>query len=264
VEEDSKNRFSNRATYYANSRPRYPEALLNFMENELSLTKASVVADIGSGTGILSGLFLKHGNSVFGIEPNREMRKTAEEILAAYRNFKSKNGTAEATTLPAASVDFITAAQSFHWFDPTKAREEFLRIMKPQGWVLLIWNTRKNSRGFMEAYEQLVSEYVVRPRFRRTAKDKVGEQGLTNFLGKYKTKTFSNSQVLDFDGLSGRLLSSSYVPLPGESGYSSMLDGLRKLFDSYQEGGAVLLEYDTETYYAQLTRWPKRMKIVGG
>ena len=254
MEEDSKNRFSNRAAYYAKSRPRYPETILNFMENELGLTQASVVADIGSGTGILSELFLKHGNSVSGVEPNGEMRKTAEELLAAYPNFKSTNGTAEATTLPAASVDFVTAAQSFHWFDPPKAREEFLRIMKPQGWVLLIWNTRKNSPGFMEAYEQLVSKYAVRPRFRRTAKDKVGEEGLTKFLGKYKTEIFSNGQVLDFEGLSGRLLSSSYVPLPGESGYSSMLDSLRKLFVSYQEGGAVHLEYDTETYYAQLTR----------
>jgi hypothetical protein len=106
----------------------------------------------------------------------------------------------------------------------------------------------------MEAYERLVNEYAVRPRFRRTAKDKVGEKGLTNFLGRYETKTFSNSQVLDFEGLAGRLLSSSYVPLPGESGYSSMFDGLRQLFDSYQESGAVHLEYDTETYYAQLTR----------
>jgi len=254
VEEDSKNRFSNRAAYYAKSRPRYPEAILNFMKNELSLTEASVVADIGSGTGILSELFLKHGNSVFGVEPNGEMRKTAEEFLAAYPNFKSTNGTAEATTLPTSSVDFVTAAQSFHWFDPTKTREEFLRIMKPLGWVLLIWNTRKNSPGFMEAYERLVSEYAVRPRFRRTAKDKVGEKGLTNFLGNYKTKTFINSQVLDFEGLAGRLLSSSYVPLPGESGYSPMLDELRKLFDSYQKAGRVHLEYDTETYYAQLTR----------
>ena len=254
MEEDPKNRFSNRATYYAKSRPRYPEAILNFMENELGLTKVSVVADIGSGTGILSELFLKHGNSVFGVEPNMEMRKAAEGLLAAYPKFKSKNGTAESTTLPAFSMDFVTAGQSFHWFDPPKAREEFLRVIKPEGWVLLIWNTRKNSPGFMEAYERLVSEHAVRPHFRRTAKDRVGEQELSNFLGNYKTKIFSNSQVLDFEGLEGRLLSSSYVPLPGEPAYSSMLETLRKLFNSYQEDGAVRLEYDTETYYAQLTR----------
>ena len=106
----------------------------------------------------------------------------------------------------------------------------------------------------MEAYERLVNKYAVRPHFRRTAKDRVGEEGLTNFLGNYKTKIFGNSQVLDFEGLAGRLLSSSYVPLPGESEYSSMLDYLRTLFDSYQESGAVHLEYDTETYYAQIAQ----------
>jgi ubiquinone/menaquinone biosynthesis C-methylase UbiE len=254
VEEDSKERFSNRATYYAKSRPRYPEALLDFMENELGLAKGSVVADMGSGTGILSQLFVRHGNPVFGVEPNREMRRTAEELLAAYPNFKSIAGTAEATTLPAASVDFTTAAQAFHWFDPKKTREEFLRIMKPQSWVLLIWNVRKNSPGFMEAYERFVDGYANRPRLRRTAKDKVGEDGLTKFLGKYTLKKFSNNQVLTFEGLVERLLSASYIPLPNEPGYGSMLDGVRKLFDSYQEGGVVRLEYDTETYYSQLTR----------
>lgn len=254
MEEDSKERFSNRATYYAKSRPRYPEGLLDFMEDELGLAMASVVADMGSGTGILSELFVRRGNPVFGVEPNREMRRTAEELLAAYPNFKSMDGTAEATTLPDASVDFITAAQAFHWFDPKRTREEFLRIMRPQCWVLLIWNVRKNSPGFMEAYERFVDGYANRPHLRRTAKDKVGEDGLTKFLGKYKLKKFSNNQVLTFEGLVERLLSASYIPLPNELGYGSMLDGVRKLFDSYQEGGVVRLEYDTETYYSQLTR----------
>ena len=252
MEEDSKNRFSNRATYYAKSRPRYPEAILGFMENELGLAKASVVADIGSGTGILSELFLRHGNPVFGVEPNDEMRKTAEELLAAYPNFKSINGTAEATMLPGASVDFVTAAQAFHWFEPKKTREEFLRIMKPQAWTLLLWNYRRNSPGFMEAYERFVDGYANRPRFPRSAK--VGEECLTKFLGKYKLKKFSNNQVLTLEGLVERLLSASYIPLPNESGYSEMLDGVRKLFDSYQEGGVIRLEYNTETYYAQLKR----------
>jgi ubiquinone/menaquinone biosynthesis C-methylase UbiE len=253
VEEDPQKRFLNRATYYAKSRPRYPEAILDFMENELGLAKKSVVADIGSGTGILSELFLRHGNPVFGVEPNSEMRRTAEELLAAYPNFRSIAGTAEATTLTAASVDFVAAAQAFHWFDPKKTREEFLRVMKPHSWVLLLWNIRKDSPGFMEAYERLVSNYANRPHFRRTAKDRVGEDGLTKFFGKYKLKRFSNHQVLTFEGLLERLLSASYIPLPNEPGYSSMFDGARKLFDSYEEDGVVRLEYDTETYYAQLT-----------
>jgi len=252
VEEDSKKRFSNRATYYAQYRPRYPEAILAFMENELGLSEASVVADIGSGTGILTELFLKHGNPVYSVEPNREMRKAAEGLLSPYPSFRSIDGTAEATTLSAASVDFVTAAQAFHWFDPVKTHGEFLRILKLHGWVLLIWNTRKNSPGFMEAYERLVSVYANRAHSRRTAKDKVGDQALASFFGEYKVKTFSNSQVLDFEGLAGRLLSSSYLPLPGETRYNSMMDALRKLFDSYQEDRIVRLEYETETYYGQL------------
>lgn len=253
MQEDPKKRFSSRATYYAKYRPRYPERMLSFMENDLGLSERSVVADIGSGTGILAELFLKHGNLVFGVEPNIEMRKTAEGLMSQYPNFTSIDGTAEATRLPTASVDFVTAAQAFHWFNLSKTRREFSRILKPHGWVLLIWNTRKNSPGLMGEYERLVSNYANQPHFRRTAKDRVGDQALSTFFGEFKSKTFGNSQVLDFEGLTGRLLSSSYVPLQSDSGYRSMMDGLRELFDSYQKGGVVRLEYDTETYYGQLT-----------
>jgi SAM-dependent methyltransferase len=114
LENDSKKRFSNRAAYYAKYRPRYPEVILNFMEQQLGFSSVSVIADVGSGTGILSEMFLKHGNLVFGVEPNKEMRETAEAILAVYPHFRSVNGSAEATMLPAASVDFVMAAQSFH------------------------------------------------------------------------------------------------------------------------------------------------------
>lgn len=224
------------------------------MEHELGFSNESVVADIGSGTGILSELFLKHCNTVFCVEPNGEMRKAAEELHAGSLGFRSIDGTAENTTLNTASVDFVTAAQSFHWFDPLKTRAEFLRILKPSGWVLLIWNIRRNSTPFMEAYEQLVNQYANRPHSRRVTHDKIGGDGLRNFLGEHNTKTFENSQLLDFEGLAGRLLSSSYVPLVGEPGYAMMLDALRRIFDAHQEGGLVHLEYDTEVYYSKLTR----------
>jgi ubiquinone/menaquinone biosynthesis C-methylase UbiE len=250
--QDSKKRFSNRADYYAKYRPRYPETILTFMENELGFSPASVVADIGSGTGLLTEIFLRHGNSVFGVEPNEDMRKAAENFLSQYSKFTSVDGSAEATNLPAASVDFVTAAQAFHWFDQMKARREFSRILTPNGWVLLVWNSRRNSPGFMEAYERLVSEFGNQLHARRTAHDRVGEQALRDFFDKYKLKTFNNSQALDFEGLAGRLLSSSYVPLQNEPGYAPMMECLRKLFDCYQEGGLVRLEYETETYYGQL------------
>jgi len=221
------------------------------MRQELGFDEASVIADVGSGTGILSELFLRHGNVVFAVEPNREMRGAAEERLVEYPKFKSVQGTAEATTLPAASVDFVTAAQAFHWFDPAKAKAEFSRILKPSGWVLLIWNVRKVSTPLMRDYEALVNEYAKRSFARRTAKDRVGEEGLRNFLGQYGEKRLGNSQVLDFEGLKGRLLSSSYVPLPGEDRYDLMLADLRRMFDSYQTDRVIHLEYETEVYYAQ-------------
>lgn len=252
LQEDPKTRFSKRAENYAKYRPRYPEEIIQFMQKELEFREGSVIADVGSGTGILSELFLKHGNMVFAVEPNREMRTAAEGLLAKYPKFRSVQGTAEQTTLPAASVDFVTAAQAFHWFDSTKAKVEFSRILKPQGWVLLVWNVREVSSPLMREYESLAKEYANQPHVRRTAKDRVGEDGLRNFLGQYEEKRFGNSQVLDFEGLKGRLLSSSYVPLRGEERYDSMLTELRRIFESQQENGVVHLDYETEVYYAQL------------
>lgn len=252
MQEDPTKRFTDRASYYAKYRPRYPQAILGFMEQEMDLSPTSIVADIGSGTGILSELFLKHGNTVFAVEPNQEMRKAAEESLAKHAKFRSVAGTAEATTLPASSVDFVTAAQAFHWFNPEKTRTEFMRITRHPGWVALIWNVRKKSTPLMQAYDQLVRKYAINAHS-RSVKDEVGDEGITNFLGKHKMKTFPNDQVLDYEGFAGRLLSSSYVPLQDDTRHSPMLDELHRIFNAYQTGGAVRLEYETELYYGQLS-----------
>ena len=250
---DPKARFSRRALYYSKFRPRYPEAIRGFMELELGLTRESIVADVGSGTGILSELFLKQGNTVFAVEPNQEMRITAERLLSKYSNFRSVEGSAEDTTLPSASVDFVMAGQAFHWFNPIQAKVEFARILKPKGWVLLIWNVRQVSTRFMQEYEALLNEFASRHAFTsRTTKERIGSEGLRNFLGQYNEKRFENSQVFDFEGLKGRLLSASYVPLPGEEGYDGMLAELRRIFNSYRKNGAVIFEYETEVYYSQL------------
>ena len=250
---DPKARFSRRAVYYSKFRPRYPEAIHRFMELELGLTRESIVADVGSGTGILSELFLKQGNTVFAVEPNQEMRITAERLLSKYSNFRSVEGSAEDTTLPSASVDFVMAGQAFHWFNPIQSKVEFARILKPKGWVLLIWNVRQVSTRFMQEYEALLNEFASRHAFTsRTTTERIGSEGLRNFLGQYNEKRFENSQVFDFEGLKGRLLSASYVPLPGEEGYDGMLAELRRIFNSYRKNGTVTFEYETEVYYSQL------------
>src|ERR1700732_4152215 len=131
---DSKQRFSNRVADYVRYRPGYPAEVLTLLRTQCGLKSGHVIADIGSGTGFLSELFLKNGNRVYGIEPNEAMRQAGEEYLASYDGFASINGSAEATTLDDASIDFVSAGQAFHWFEPVVARHEFRRILKPEGW----------------------------------------------------------------------------------------------------------------------------------
>ena len=157
---DPTRRFSSRVDNYIKYRPGYPSAVIDTLASECGLTEQLIVADVGSGTGILSELFLKHGNPVFGVEPNREMREAGERRLKQYPNFTSVNGTAEATTLPDRSMDFITAGQAFHWFDRIQTRKEFTRILKGGGWVALIWNDRHiDTSPFLCAYEELLHRY---------------------------------------------------------------------------------------------------------
>lgn len=247
---DSKKRFSKRADHYAKYRPRYPDAILQYLERELSFSRASIVADVGSGTGILSEMFLKNGNTVFGIEPNEDMRRMGEANLLMYPNFRSINGSAESTTLAKDSVDFVTAAQSFHWFDAPRAKIEFRRILRDGGWVILIWNTRKTATPFLQAYDQLVREASKEKRTERH--EDLDDTALCSFLGDHRVAKLSNFQELGFEGLVGRLLSSSYAPLPGEPTYERTLARLSEIFNRYKANGVVRFEYETEAYSGQL------------
>jgi ubiquinone/menaquinone biosynthesis C-methylase UbiE len=220
------------------------------LKQELCFSQASVVADVGSGTGILSELLLKNGNRVFGVEPNEDMRLIAEANLAEYRNFRSISGSAESTTLENGSVDFITAAQSFHWFNQEQTRGEFRRILRNGGWVVLIWNTRKTSTPFLRSYDELVSWVSDN---RRVRHEDVSDQALRSVLGKdYRTIKLDNSQKSDYAGLVGRLLSASYAPLRGEPLFHEMITKLSEVFNRHQVDGVVTFEYLTEVYAGQL------------
>ncbi|MFX1433926.1 MAG: class I SAM-dependent methyltransferase [Promethearchaeota archaeon] len=241
---DPKKRFSSRVENYIKFRPNYPSEIIKFLKEKKILIKDSIIADIGSGTGILSEIFLKNGNVVYGIEPNADMRNAAEKLLENYSDFITVDGSAESTNLKGKSIDIITVGQAFHWFDIKQTQKEFRRILKEGGYVILIWNNRKKSdSGFSTEYEKFITKYGKDYKF--TRKD---ETDINNFF-KYEKEVFYNYQDFDFEGLKGRLLSASYIPLENSPEYEDMIKELAFIFDKYQHDGTIKLEYDTEVYY---------------
>jgi len=244
---DPKKRFSSRVENYIKYRPSYPQKIIKFLTEKKILKKNIVIADIGSGTGILSELFLKNGNKVYGVEPNPDMRKAAEKLLEKYSDFISIDGSAEKSGLKEKSVDLIVAGQAFHWFDVEKARMEFKRILRQIRYVVLIWNNRRKSGdNFSSDYEKFILKYGTD--YKEVRKK---EKNVDKFF-KNEKKVYYNYQDLDYDGLKGRLLSVSYIPLKDNPYFTKMLEELEDIFSRYQKNGTVKLEYDTEVYYGQL------------
>ena len=248
----STERFSTRVENYIKYRPSYPAAVLELMRVRCGLAATSTVADIGSGTGILTELLLETGATVYAVEPNKEMRSAAERLLSDYGRFRSMNGTAEETTLPDASVDLITASQAFHWFDVPKSRRELARILKPRGWAVLIWNERPPDSGpFLDEYDALLRRHAAE--YDRVTNMRADEAKIREFFGRSPASAvFANRQIFDFPGLQGRLMSSSYAPEVGHPEHEPMMAGLRDLFDRHNRAGKVTFPYRTLVYFGQL------------
>jgi SAM-dependent methyltransferase len=250
---DSKDRFSNRVSDYVRYRPGYPHAILDLLLDECGLTPESAIADVGSGTGILTKLFLENGNLVYGVEPNAAMREAGEEFLATYPKFRSVAAPAEATMLPSASIDFVIAAQAFHWFDPQATRREFARILRSDGWVAIVWNERKTDvEPFAEAYEALVRIYGTD--YKTVSERYPAPERMALFFGdaSFQHREFPNEQSMDFEALRGRLLSSSYSPSPEHPNHAPMLAELRRIFGTHAENDCVRFQYTTHVYYGRL------------
>lgn len=250
---DPKARFSDRVDDYIKYRPRYQPEVLQALREACGLSPADVIADVGCGTGLLTELFLQNGNHVIGVEPNREMREAGEHYLAAYPNFEMLASSAEQTGIPDHSIDFVLAAQAFHWFRLAETRTEFTRILKPKGWVALIWHDRDtDATPFLIAYAKFLHRHA-------TDYSDVGHRQVANteFLTKFFAPQPMNlirlraEQRLDFEGLRGRLLSSSYIPREGPQA-EAMLRELPELFSSYEQNGQVVLQYETKIYYGHL------------
>lgn len=240
-------RFSNRVQDYIRYRPTYPKALTDVLTSEVGLTPQSVVADIGSGTGISSLLFLENGNTVLGVEPNGPMRQAAEKMLAGFEQFKCLDGTAENTTLPDASVDVVFCAQAFHWFDRAKTKMEFSRILRKNGRTVLVWNERDNQDPFTRAYGEAMAALI--PNFTATHRQEIPNDEMRAFFAPNDMWKFvlKNQQELDLPALKGRLLSSSYVPQSGPV-YDALMDAMDTLFRQYAYNGLVTMVYETRIY----------------
>lgn len=245
-------RFTNRVANYVKYRPSYPPEVLRFLQDELKLRSDSIIADVGSGTGISTKIFLENGNPVYGVEPNAPMRAAAEEFLRDFPNFRSVDGTSENTTLEDRSIDFVTAAQAFHWFEPEQTRAEFKRILKPAGYVVLIWNERQiETNEFLREYEKFLLEFgtdYAKVRHDYLPKEKLG----AFFTGGFQTASFQNAQIFDFEGLKGRMLSSSYMPNETDARYAEMTKSLHGIFTKHAENDRIAVLYDTNVYYGKL------------
>lgn len=245
-------RFSNRVANYVKYRPTYPKEVVQFLKEKLNLQSDSIIADVGSGTGISTKIFLENGNLVYGVEPNAAMRAAAEEFLKNFPNFRSVDGTSENTTLEDDSIDFVTAAQAFHWFEPEKTRAEFKRILKPAGYVVLIWNERQlDTNEFLREYENFLLRFG--NDYEKVRHDNVSDEKLEDFFqGDFETATFQNAQIFDFEGLKGRVLSSSYMPSEQDARYEEMTKSLYAVFTKHAENDRIAVLYDTNVYYGKL------------
>jgi SAM-dependent methyltransferase len=249
---DPKERFSNRVDDYVRYRPSYPTAAIELLVRAANLGPARVVADVGSGTGILSALLVRTGARVVGVEPNAAMRAAAERALSAEPLFESREASAEATGLADGSVDLVSAAQAFHWFQPAKARAEFARILAPGGSVALLWNQRKDT-PFNRAYEAMLDRYA--PDYANVReKDRAAESKIRAFFAPSRPTlaTFDNEQQFDESGLRGRLMSSSYAPPPGHALHEPILTELTAIFRAHARDGRVVVAYETVVWYGKL------------
>ena len=250
---DSTKRFSNRVEDYVRYRPHYPAEIIGFLQDNYDLTIHKLIADVGAGTGISTELFLDAGYRTVAVEPNTEMREKAIELLDPYPGFTTTDGTAENTGLLTASIDAIIAGQAFHWFKAKETRKEFKRILKPAGLVVLIWNERKTESAFEKEYDQLIikhgQDYV------KVDHRNIDTEHIEAFYAPEpcKLQVFPNKQVFDFEGLAGRLLSSSYMPTKDEPDYEPMINDLQQLFNRYQHQDLITINYDTKVYVGKLS-----------
>ena len=252
----TESRFSGKGSIYAQYRPTYPQAFIDYLFSDVGMSKSSSIADIGSGTGILTKQLLEEGCRVFAVEPNTDMRATAEATLSRFIGFISVKGTAECTTLESNSVDFVTVAQAFHWFDRRRFKAECIRIVRPSGKVVLVWNNRDTACDLVRENETVIRKYCPDFKGYSGGMDIGGDESVFHdfFDGAYESLIFSNDLELSEQGFIGRNLSGSYAPKQGDSHYPAYVDALRALFVKYSMNGLLILPNKAYCYTGEIRR----------
>ncbi len=247
----STDRFTDRVDAYVRYRPSYPDAILDAIVARAKLAPGSVIADVGSGTGISSQLWLKRGYTVNAIEPNAAMRAAAEAQLGALPGFHSINATAEATTLPDASVELVFAAQAVHWFKRESAKAELARISKAPGWAAVVWNERLIDTPMLAAYERALRDHATD--YANVDHRNVDAETIKAFFASAPERfSAQNEQRFDRTGFFGRALSSSYVPPPGHPQHDAMMSALAQIWAAHAVNGSVVFRYETIAWLGQL------------
>lgn len=249
---DNTKRFTGRVNAYRRYRSRYPREVLGLLREYCGLTPRSVIADIGSGTGMLAEVFLENGNEVFAIEPNSAMRSACKELEASHSSLCCIEGTAEATTLPARSVDFVTAGRAFHWFKHEDCRSEFMRILRPGGWVMFAsLGRQKGTEPLLQDFENLLMRY---PDYASIRAQFDMEEACRKFFVNCEIHRaeFPAVQNLSYEELEGQTLSFSMIPLPEDAGFPALRRALQDYFSRHQAGGRVPVPTDCTIYVGQL------------
>ena len=244
-------RFDGRAEAYASARPAYAPALMEWLQSAYHLGPGSVVADIGAGTGKFTTQLLALGATVYAVEPNAEMRAQAEIFLKESKRLQILEGTASATTLPEHHFDFVCAAQAFHWFDVTAFQKECRRLLKPDGLVVLVWNTREATAPVNKAWAAVYARYC--PEFKGFMNGLQSDDAKIQkfFAGQYVHKVFPAPLHFDQEGFIRRSLSSSYSLKPGEPNFDAYIESLQKVFAAYAEEGVIAIANISEAYVGQ-------------
>lgn len=241
-------RFDGKGEIYARFRPSYPKEMIDFLYTEAGLSPNAAIADIGAGTGILTRLLLERGSTVFAVEPNADMRRQAETALKDCSACRFLCGNAEHTMLPDHCVDFVTAAQAFHWFDREQFKAECRRILKRSGKVILIWNCRDEASALVQENAEVNKQYCLR--FRGFAgglnSPEAQREALhTFFAGPFMTRQFENPQRFTQETFVGRNFSSSYAPSMDSDAGQRYQAVLQTLFQKYSQNGILTVPHHT-------------------